>query len=364
MGEDEITGRAKGGVARAAALSGDARKEIARRAADARWNKDLPYATHEGSIRIGDTEIAVAVLNTGQRVITQSGFMLALGRARQAKGRQYYKGDVNLPAFLTAQNLKPFVSKVLEVTSSQIEFRPKAGARAFGYADELLPEVCDVFIKAERAGRLTAGQKHIAAQAHIILKGLAHLGITGLIDEATGYQAVRDKQALQALLDAYLRKELAAWAKRFPDEFYEHIFRLREWQWKGRGKNPPQVVANYTKDIVYARLAPQILDQLEKKNPIEGGRRKAKHHQWLTDDVGNPALAQHLHAVITLMRVSKTWGQFKAMLDTAHPKRKDTLQLPLMLEPPPGISKQAPPGGQASLFEKYEEQDSTSDASS
>ncbi|MBR0906294.1 hypothetical protein JQ588_26910 [Bradyrhizobium liaoningense] len=55
----------------------------------------------------------------------------------------------------------------------------------------------------------------------------------------------------------------------------------------------------------------------KKKNPIEGGRRKAKHHQWLTDDVGNPALSQHLHAVITLMRVSKTWGQFKLMLDVA-----------------------------------------------
>ena len=30
--------------------------------------------------------------------------------------------DVNMPAFLTAKNLKPFISKELEVTSSQIEF--------------------------------------------------------------------------------------------------------------------------------------------------------------------------------------------------------------------------------------------------
>jgi hypothetical protein len=47
---------------------------------------------------------------------------------------------------------------------------------------------------------------------------------------------------------------------------------------------------------------------------------------------GHPALAQHLHAVITLMRVSKKWDQFKIMLDIAHPKRGDTLQLPLMAE--------------------------------
>lgn len=359
MGDKEATGRAKGGVARRDALSPERRSEIARKAVEARWSKHLPEATHEGFIRLGNVEIDVAVLNTGQRVITQSGFMVGLGRARQAKGRQYYKGDVNLPAFLTAQNLKPFISNKLEVTSSQIEFRTKQGVRAFGYADELLPEVCDVFVDADIAGVLKPSQRHIADRARIIAKGLQRLGIAGLIDEATGYQEVRDKQALQSLLDEYLRKELAAWAKRFPDEFYEHIFRLRGWPWKGRGKNPPQVVANYTKDIVYARLAPQILDELERRNPIEGGRRRGAHHQLLTDDVGHPALAQHLHAVITLMRVSKNWGQFKLMLDVAHPKRGDTLKLPLMADFPtdPDKSKrrvQEETTDQASLFDKEE----------
>jgi P63C domain len=52
---------------------------------------------------------------------------------------------------------------------------------------------------------------------------------------------------------------LAAWAKTFPNEFYEQIFRLRGWQWKGGSTNPPQAVAGYTKDFVYARLAPGLL---------------------------------------------------------------------------------------------------------
>lgn len=342
--------KAAGGFARAEALSADERKLIGRKAADARWHKHLPMASHEGVIRIGEIEIACAVINTDsgvQRLITQSGFMRALGRARQAKGRRYYKGDVNLPAFLTAQNLKPFVSKELEVTSSQIEFRHKNGLRAFGYADSLLPEVCDVFLKADRAGILLPNQRHIADHAHIIYKGLAHLGIAGLIDEATGYQEVRDKHALQAILDAFLRKELATWAKRFPDEFYEQIARLKNWKWRGRGVNPPQVVAAYTKDIVYARLAPNIVAELEKKNPIENGRRPNKHHQWLTDDVGHPALAQHLHAVITLMRVASNWGQFKHWLDVAHPRKGETLQLPLMSDPTPAPASD----GQRQLFE-------------
>lgn len=108
------------------------RTEIARKAARAKWDNSLPQATHEGDLQIGGTSIPSAVLADGRRVLTQSGVMRSLGRARQAKGRQYYKGDVNLPAFLTAQNLKPFISKDLEVTSSQIEFRTVRGTKAFG----------------------------------------------------------------------------------------------------------------------------------------------------------------------------------------------------------------------------------------
>jgi len=66
--------------------------------------------------------------------------------------------------------------------------------------------------------------------------------------------------------------------------------------------NRPQSVGRYTKDIVYARLAPGVLKELEGRNPRdERGYRKSKHHQWLTHDVGHTALAQHLYAVIGFM---------------------------------------------------------------
>ena len=290
----------------------------------------LPKATHEGILHIGDAAIPAAVLDNGQRVLTQSGFMRALGRARQAKGRQYYDSDVNMPAFLTAKNLKPYVSNELEVTSTQIEFQRVKGGRAFGYPAELLPKVCGVFLDAEEAGVLAHNQKHIAAKAHILIRGLAHIGITALVDEATGYQEIRDRLALQAILDAYLRKELAAWAKRFPDEFYQQMFRLRGWQWRGMSVNRPSVVGKYTNDIVYERLAPGILEELQQRNPKDKkGKRHAKHHQWLTEDIGHPALAQHLHAVIGFMRASSKWDQFYRLLQRAFPKKGHTIEMPL-----------------------------------
>jgi hypothetical protein len=53
------------------------------------------------------------------------------------------------------------------------------------------------------------------------------------------------------------------------------------------------------------------------------------------------------------MRVSKNWDQFKGMLNIAHPKRMDTLKLPLMADFPTDPIKPKrlqEPNRQASLF--------------
>ena len=97
------------------------------------------------------------------------------------------------------------------------------------------------------------------------------------VDEATGYQGIRPKDALQAYLEMLIRKELAAWAKKFPDEFYENIYKLKGWPWPGMQKNRFSVVAHYTRDLVYERIGPGLLEELEKKSPKDDkGQRKSK----------------------------------------------------------------------------------------
>lgn len=212
-----------------------------------------------------------------------------------------------------------------------------------GYDAELLPRVAEVYLLMR--DELQKNNKPIPKQyAHIIhacdlvMRGLARVGIVALVDEATGYQEVRDRQALQAILDKFLRKEFATWAKCFPDDFYKEIFRLRGWSWKGMKINKPGIVAYYTKDIVYERLAPGLLNDLEHRNPKnEKGYRKAKHHQWLTDDIGHPALAQHLYNVIGFMKAFDSWDSFMARLDKAYPKLKEVKDYPLFKDLPPSI---------------------------
>ena len=165
------------------------------------------------------------------------------------------------------------------------------------------------------------------------MRGLAHIGITALVDEATGYQEVREQRALQAILDQYLRSEFAVWAKRFPDEFYKQMFRLKGWKPSAAAGTKPILVGYYTKDVVYSRLAPGIVEELAQLNPKDAnGRRKVKHHQWLSDEIGHSALSQHLYAVINLMKISSTWAEFMNFINIALPK-KNTLEA--LVEPAP-----------------------------
>jgi P63C domain len=335
-GQREMTASevaSEGGKARAAALSPVERSEIARRAAEARWLSNAPRATHAGELQIAGRTFQCAVLEDGRRVLTQETFLTAIGRSRKGKGGQAFSSPDGLPPFVAADSLKPFVTEDLKRATVPIVYRTPSGNRAFGYEANLLPLVCEVYLRACEEKKTTSQQAHIVKACELLMRGLAQVGIIGLVDEATGFQDVRDRQALQAILDKYLRKEFAAWARAFPDDFYREIFRLRSWKWQGMKINRPQCVAQYTKDLVYARLAPGILRELEVRNPRgESGRRKAKHYEWLTEDIGHPALAQHLHAIIGLMRASDSWEQMMKMVNRAFPKRGDSLQLSLFTD--------------------------------
>lgn len=316
--------------ARANALSPERRTEIAKLAAESRWGKGLPTAEYVGEIHLGDATLSCAVLDDGTRILTQSDMMRALGRARQAKGRAYYDADVNMPAFLTAKNLKPFIPNELEVTSSQIEFRLPSGQRAFGYRAEILPKVCEVYLRARDAKALVPAQEHIAAKADILIRGLANVGIIALVDEATGYQRDRAADALAEILEQFIAKELRPWVKTFPDQYYEELFRLRGLRFPADRVKRPQYFGHLTNDIIYARLAPQVLEELKASTPKdESGRRKHHFHRRLTDDIGHPKLREHMAAVLTAMQLSEDYDDFIAKLDRVRPRYDETLPLAL-----------------------------------
>lgn len=313
-------GASKGGKARAASLSKEERKEIASKAARARWSADVPRATHgdvEHPLKIGDVEIPCYVLDDGRRVVVQGGMLHGLDMKQGTAGRG--AGD-RLTRFIATKSINSYVPEHLrDVITTPITFRTPAGALAYGYEATVLADICDVVLDARKKGKLNYQQEHIAERCEILVRGFARVGIIALVDEATGFQYDRSRSALEQILEAFIKDGLGKWAKRFPDEFYRELFRLKKLEWPSH-KNPPQYVGHWTNDLVYKRLAPGVLEELRNKTPkTPRGHRKSKFHQWLTDDVGHPKLQEHISAVIALMKSSDDWDDFYKRLIRALP---------------------------------------------
>ena len=317
------TPQSLGGAARARALTRAERSEIASRAAMKRWAAHLPDATHEGELEIAGMSLPVAVTSDGTRLMISKAFMTALGRP--------WKGSyarTELPNFVAAKNLLPYISRELRDVLEPVEFVNKHGQRATGYRAELLPLVCDVYLDARKAGDLTESQERVAAQAELLIRGFARVGIVALVDEATGYQRDRASDALAKILEKFIAKELQSWVKTFPDEFYEQLFRLRGLEFPRDTVKRPQYFGYLTNDIIYKRLAPGVLEELKRTEPrTPSGKRKGTIQQRLTPDLGHPKLREHLASVCTIMDLSDDYKDFMNKLDRRHPKYGETLEL-------------------------------------
>lgn len=322
---------AQGGNARAAKLSTDERRRIARLAAVQRWARagktPLPQALRTGPLKIGEIEFDCAVLDDKQntRVVSETRFMAAMGMYRSGalstrRGRS--ETGAREPLFLAYKNLKPYIDKHLGgVHFKPLQYRtPEGGVSTTGIRADLIPKICEVWIDADRAGVLGHRQQLIAKKTDILLRGFAHVGIIALIDEATGWQNERARFALAKILEAFIAKEFRKWVKTFPIEYYQELCRLRSVPFPRESFQLPSYFGYLTNDLIYSRLAPGVLAELRKKNPVvRNGYRRHKFFQWLTDDIGDPKLRQHLWNVITLMKASDNWDQFKAMVDKALP---------------------------------------------
>ncbi len=355
--EKKTEGKAAGGYARAAKLSAEERSEIAANAARERWaplpeamknlprvlsnyaaildlrGVKLPCAVIEGR---GDTEV--------RRVLSEHGITRAIlgGRSGASKRLKSAAPDnrAPMPLFLAPPRLKPFISQdLIDGPLKPIDY--VHGKRVVkGYEASILVDVCNVWLQAREAGELQGQQLGKAQKAEILLRALAKTGIDALIDDVTGYQEIRDRLALQAILDKYLTDEFSKWTKKFPDEYYKEVFRLKGLSYPSIGTQRPQWIGHVTNSIIYSRLAPGVLKVLKKKNPRSPkGHRPRKFFQHLTRDFGIPELRDCLQKVITVMKTcdDSDWEDFEYRLSRALPKYGDTMTMPTAKpKPPPG----------------------------
>ena len=235
-----------------------------------------------------------------------------------------------MAVFLGRKNINPFISKYLEVGTLEPIICYDGNQRINGYRAEALADICDAFLQARKEIDLSPRQSIIAEQCEILMRAFARVGITALVDEATGYQHDREKDELQKILKAYISEELLPWQKRFPDEFYRQLFRLNGWDYTVKGiKQRPGVIGKWTNTIIYKELPVGVLEELKKKTPKDDmGKLKARLHQSLTLDIGEPNLERQITKITALFQVSDNMAQFWQNFQKMKDRQNGQLELP------------------------------------
>jgi hypothetical protein len=325
---------AKGGRARASVLTAEERSEIARGAARARWAKagkppapeppaeqepaspvdrdDLPYSMFPGTLQMGDVELECHVLNDARRVLTAREVVRALRGTRS-----------NPPSVQRYLDALPAYRKGM-FDSRMMHFRiPGLPQVAMGFEGTVLIEMCDMYLAADQIDALKPNQKNLAAMSSIIMRACAKTGIEALIDEATGYQEVREKRALQVKLQAFIAEDMQEWVRTFPEEFWQELARLEGIRYQARHR--PIRWGQYVMRFVYDSIDPDLGRKLREINPNPHHRQN--HHQWLRE-YGRDKLQMQLGGVIATMRTCRDMTEFKARFESVFDK-KDQLAMDL-----------------------------------
>ncbi|MDM5187313.1 P63C domain-containing protein [Bacillus sp. DX4.1] len=268
----------------------------------------------EADLYIGDTKLQCSVLNDGRRVIKDTSLFAALDRKR--------KGETRIEGFPPIIGSKSLAALLMDMypehlsTITPFEVAQFNGKTGKWYDANTIPIICDIYMEAEKRSVITASQQHVLDKAKILLRSLARVGITALIDEATNYQSSRGKDELQILLEEFISEELRAYSKEFRSEYFEQIFRIYGRPYDPTTQKRPKFFAWFTRTYVYDMLPPNIFEKLDEMNPLiynsQTGRtdRKFRLFQHLSDE-GIQYLQNHLEGLISVMKLSSDKDDFK-----------------------------------------------------
>jgi hypothetical protein len=243
-------------------------------------------------MRLGEFAIPCAVVQ-GQdgkpvRVLSARQFQKALGKGNTVPQLEPSRGELfndpvfsldgvtSLPTFLLTSNIRQLVTPEIVQRAQPLWFRDSRGRAVRGMRAELLPD-CDIYLTARDAGILDhptpsvrKSQEHIAERCYQLLRAFARVGITALVDEATGFQEIRAKNDLQLLIDAFLGDKAAPWQRTFGADFYREAHRLYGLSYTPGSQKRPAVIGAFTCEVIYDQILPApVHNELLRRNPVK-----------------------------------------------------------------------------------------------
>lgn len=275
--------------------------------------------THDGVLDINGYIINCYILKDGRRVISGRGMQEALKLVDIVPNSDQPSGT-RILRLLGQKSLEPFIYKGKEQGHYDPIICYKGKTKINGYEATVLVDICDSMLEARNSEIILGPRQEIVAnQCEILIRAFAKVGITALIDEATGYQYEREKNELQKILSSYISEETVKWQLTFKMDFYKELFRLWGQPFNPNSVKKPSFVGMLTNKFIYKALPKGVLEILKENTPkTESGNYKYRLHQSLTPEIGREHLKTQIIEVTVLMSVCDTKEQFLELFNKKY----------------------------------------------
>lgn len=271
-----------------------------------------PFAKYAGSLELGNRDVDCYVLDDDRRVISMRATVRAISGDENGKIADYI-GIKVLGKYLDAGSIS---RNIIEFNIPGTQFVAK------GVTAETFLEICSAYVSALADGaHLTEKQTTTAINCSILLSACAKTGLIALIDEATGYQYLRESDALQVKIRAFISDELRAWEKTFPDELWEEFGRLTGWS--GSLQHRPKYWGKLVLELIYDALDPDVAKYLKENKPAP--RHGRNYHQWFTEEYGVNRLVTHINQITGIAKTCSTIDELRHKVALYY--KKDEIQL-------------------------------------
>lgn len=242
-------------------------------------------ATHEGTISLGGPEpVRCYVLEDGSRILVSSQILGILGVPKR-------------------RDLDRYLARITK-DSGQLSLCPRAiktpgGQDALGYEADDVAKIFAAYQRAFLRGSLHPKQMRIAKQAMMAIEAFVHVGLRGLIDEATGYQSVRPADDLQSHYSRIIRDTLRDWELLFDADWDRTMCRVYGHAYAGR---PPRFAGKLNEMVYRLAIGDEAYEELKRRN--QEPKHGTNHHQWLHENA-RIVLSQTIATVKGIAKVAR-----------------------------------------------------------
>lgn len=282
----------------------------------------FPKASFVGELKFESISVPCYVLENNQRLIAKDGIQRAMG----------YEGKSEnwLSEFMSHLNRLTHVDPdLLDALAVSVQFQIAKPNGSFLVKEGTLPETllksCNAIIRAKNEGFLFVSELKFAKSAEIIVRNFNFAETEKAIDFASGLELFKSnhKEVLSRFMSQNLEIDYFIWIKTFPDEFFEHIFKFKQWSWTDLNANAAEV-ADFLNNIIFTRLDESVISIIQRNRPRMKYRKQNSSEKYLQ----NPELSTHLNAVQTLIKIAENEENlFSLLLNNAFPKQRNFRKL-------------------------------------